>query len=176
MRSRAQITLFALLGASLLFGTCQALAQGRGGGPRRGFDREAFRQRMMERLQSALEASDEEWKVIQPLLADVMAKQREAARSRLGGMFLFAGRGRAGGERGDRGRRGMSREMPKEVTALQKALENKDTPPTEIAARLKALREYRQAKQKALQAARDKLRRVLSARQEAQLVLMGFLD
>ncbi len=48
--------------------------------------------------------------------------------------------------------------------------------PEEIKARLKALREAREAAKDELVKAKDKLREILTQRQEAQLVLYGFLD
>jgi len=63
-----------------------------------------------------------------------------------------------------------------DVTALQTVLENKDASPEEIKAKLNALRTTRAKREAELKTAREELRKVLTLRQEAQLVLMGMLD
>ncbi len=126
---------------------------------------------MLERIKEALQSTDEEWKVIGPLITDVMEKQREARG------FEFRGRGFAGAG-GPRGRGGFGppgQEVP-EVTALQQALDSETTSPAEIKAKLDAYRQARAAREKDLSQAREKLRQVLTVRQEATLVLMGLLD
>jgi uncharacterized coiled-coil DUF342 family protein len=57
-----------------------------------------------------------------------------------------------------------------------KVLENKDAPAAEIKAKLDALRKERETKEAELKALRDKLRKLVTQRQEARLVLMGILD
>lgn len=59
---------------------------------------------------------------------------------------------------------------------LRKVLENKDAKSEEIKAKLTALREAREKAKKELAKAQQELRTGLTARQEAQLVLMGWLD
>ena len=63
-----------------------------------------FRQRMNERLKTALKASDEEWGVIQPLLEKVQDKQRDAMTNRFGGMMRGGGGERGGDREGGRRR------------------------------------------------------------------------
>jgi hypothetical protein len=172
MKHNAKTLLIAVAATALFLLPQNTLAQGRGG--RGGFDPAQMRQRMIERIQTQLGASDEEWQVIQPLLEDVMSKQRAATGARYGGiMMLFRPRGDAGG--GSSRRFGRGAPDPT-VEALQKALENKDTPPAEIKAKLKALRESRAKAEAALKASREKLRAVLTLRQEAELVMLGVLD
>ena len=157
------------------------------GGERGQFDPARMREMMAERLKERLEATDEEWKALQPLVTSVMEKQA-AARMGGGGFFGMGGRsgGRGGpgapgaergdrGDRGDRGRGGFGQPSP-EIEALQKALESKTTPATELQARMKALRDARKKAEQELQAAREQLRAVLTARQEGELLLMGILD
>mgnify|MGYP001074398676 CR=1 FL=1 len=62
------------------------------------------------------------------------------------------------------------------MTALQTTLENKDASADDIKAKLTALRTSRAKKEADLKSAREELRKVLTLRQEAQLVLMGMLD
>ncbi len=83
------------------------------------------------------------------------------------------------GPEGDRGRRGRGfgrEDTPAEVKALQEALESDSTPVEEIKSKLDAYRKARQAQEKELEQAQDKLRQILSVRQEATLVMMGMLD
>ncbi len=188
----------------LSFGAISSMAQERGG-RRGGFDPAQMRARMMERYQESLGVSDDEWKVIQPLVADVMEKQRDQMRSSFrGGMFRGRGRGGEGARaarpdrserqrqarqgdqgkeaeqgdrsaRGDRGGRGGGDADP-EVEALSKLLESKDPKAADIKSKLSDLRNARKKKAAALEQARTKLREVLTLKQEAQLVLSGMLD
>jgi len=176
--------------AGLLMSASTVMAQGfgGGGGGRGNFDPEAMRARMAEMMKERLKASDEEWKVIQPLLEDVQSKQRESMTGRFGGMRgMFGGPGGQGGppdaQRGEnqRQRRGAADtrrggEGSEEVAALSAALESESTPAAEIKAKLQAVRDSRKKAESELKASRDKLRGVLTTRQEAQLVLMGVLD
>jgi len=103
-----------------------------------------------------------------------------------GGRDQAQGQGQQGGQEsqrggpgGDRGRpdSGMSgRTQSPEVEALSKALEDTNAKPDDIKAKLDALRKARAAKEDALKQAREKLREVLTVKQEAQMVLMGTLD
>lgn len=160
---------------------------GGGGGGRRGGTPEQFRQRMIERLKTSLKASDEEMTVIQPLVEKVFAKQREAA---AGNRFGGGGGGprppRGGGDRppGEspdgagperRNWRGGGGETP-EAQALRDALDKDGTPPSEITAKLTALREQRKKAAAELASAREDLRKVLTVRQEAVLVQTGLLE
>ena len=136
--------------------------------PASGGDRaEQFRQKMNEFLKTALKASDDEWAVIQPLLEKVQAKQRET----IMGRFNFPG-GRRGGERAGR----PDRPASPEVDALKGALEAEGTSPAEIKARLEAVRAARKKALAELDQAREDLRKVLTQRQEATLVMVGVLE
>ena len=159
-------------------------AQRERGGERGGFDPAQMQARMLEMYKGALDATDEEWTVIEPLVKNVI-EARNAARAgggRPGGMGP-GGRGRRDedGERGERGedgpgmRRGGSEDMP-EAAALRKVIEDPESSAADIQTGLAAYRAAREKAQKKLEAAQAKLREVLSVRQEAQLVLMGTLD
>lgn len=184
MNSTVKNTCMALAVGALLATSGSALAQGFGGGrggQGGGFDPEAMRQRMMERYQTELEATDDEWKVIQPLLTDVMEKQRATAGRRFGGM-MFGRRGPQQGQdaqanqRGGRGNRPGFGEPDPAMEALQTALEDENTSKTDLKAKLTALRDSRKKAEAELKASRDKLRQVLTLRQEAKLVMAGMLD
>ncbi len=160
-----------------------ARPEGGPGGPG-GFDPEQMRIRMMERYREALEITkDDEWKVIEPRIQKV-----SDARRAMGGPGGFGGFGRggrrgggsgndAGGGGGGGGRRGggFFGEPNPDAEALQKALEAKASS-EEIKAKLAKYRESQKAKQAALTAAQDDLRKVLSLRQEASAVMMGLLQ
>lgn len=140
--------------------------------------REQFRQRMNEHLKAALKVSDEEWSVIQPLLEKVQIKMRESMQSRFG---MMGGRRRvqvpnASGD--NTANRPSLPESPKfpQMEALQKALENESTSPEELKAKLQALREERKKSTAELEQAQEDLRKVLTQRQEATLVMMGLLQ
>jgi hypothetical protein len=174
------LTLCCALATSLVFAAEERPNRGdRGpGGPggRRGFDPEAMQQRMMQMMQEQLGASDEEWKVIQPRLSEVMTLQQSANVGRRGmrGMFGRRGRGNRGGE--EQTAEASTDPVQKAAEELQQTLDKEAPSTTEIQNKLLALRGAReQAKQK-LAAAQQKLRDVLSVKQEAQLVLMGMLD
>ncbi|MCX8036630.1 MAG: hypothetical protein N3D11_06185 [Candidatus Sumerlaeia bacterium] len=167
----------------------------RGGFDRGRFDPAQMRERMLEGLRERLGATEEEWKAISPLVTDVMEKQGNAMRGGFGGLMGLLGRGgpggpgRPGGDRGpgappggdqpgqDRGRRGgMFGQPDPEIEALSKTLEDPNASKETIAANLKALRDARAKREAELKAAREKLRAVLTLRQEALLVLGGLLD
>jgi len=144
---------------------------------------EEFRARMEERLKTSLKVSDDEWKVLQPLIEKVGEKQRDVMSGRFGGGFGGRGpgggggggtAGNAGGGGGDRGGRG--RGGSEESQALRTALESESTSPDDIKAKLAAVREQRKKAAAELAAARAELLKVVTVRQEAVLVSMGMLE
>ena len=143
----------------------------RGGRGFSGSDR--FRQMMLERLKDTLGVEDDSWTVLKPRLETVMALSRETG-SGGGGMRGLFGRRRPGDAPEEPAEGSPATERARR--ALEKTLENKEAKPEEIKARLKALREAREAAKDELVKAKDKLREILTQRQEAQLVLYGFLD
>lgn len=139
---------------------------GPGGGPGGGrgtFDRTAFMNRMLDENQKTLKMSDDEWKVVRPLVQEVYTKRDESRTSMYGGMR------QRGGSTGQT-------DSPREIQALKDVLERESASANDIKPRLDALREYRAKKEAELKEAREKLRAVLTAKQEAQLVLAGLLD
>jgi len=149
--------------------------------PGRGnFDPAQFRQNMLDDARGRLEVkSDDEWKVIQPLIEKVMDARREVG---FGGGFGF-GRGprRGGGNNNNdaqssgnnQGFRGS--EPAPEAEELQKAIDanaSKD----ELKAKLAKLREARKEKEAKLASAQEELKKVLSVKQEAAAVLIGLLQ
>jgi Spy/CpxP family protein refolding chaperone len=155
-----------------------AFAQDRQG--RGGFDPARFREEMMNNVKEQLGAKDDEWQVLQPKIEKVMNAQRDVMMSRFSG-FSF-GRRSGGSDRdrgGDRGGSDASRSSSPVQQAsrdLRTALEAKDTPADQIAAKLTALREARAKAKSELEAAQKDLQSVLTPRQEAVLVSMGTLD
>ena len=142
---------------------------------------EEFRTRIEDQLRERLGATEEEWKVLQPRMDKVQQLMRQS-RAGLRGMFGMTGRG-------GRGRRGGDDRQPAEGTperessdveqkteALQSLLDDETSSAPSIKAALAALRKARQKAQEELAVARKELREVVTARQEAQLVLMGMLD
>lgn len=148
---------------------------GPGGGGRRNFDPAQFQQRMMDNLKEQLGASDEEWNVIQPKLQKVMEAQRDA---RAGGMMGMRGMmgGRRGGQGGPGGDQQPTTPVAMAAKELQDTLQNKEATPDQINAKLTAFRAARDKANADLEASRKDLKDVLTAKQEAQLVLYGMLE
>ena len=140
---------------------------------RRRFDPAQMRQRMMTRMKENLKIDDEAWKVLQPRIEKVMTLSRDAGAR---GMF-FGGRRRRtrtpdqGGEAAE-----PQSDTAKAVQELQKTLENEAATAEEIKAKLKALREAREKAKQELAKAQEAVRELVTQRQEAQLVLMGYLN
>jgi len=170
----AAVVMLSALGLNLAFAQAQETPRrGRRGG--RG-DPQRWRQRFMDRIKENLQASDEEWKVLQPRLDKVMTLSRDTRGFGRRSMF-----GQRGGRRGATTGTAEAAEQPKSETqkaveALQKTLENKAATAEEIKAKLTAVREVREKAKQELAKAKDDLRQLVTQRQEAQLVLMGYLD
>ncbi|MBE7558277.1 hypothetical protein HS125_04775 [bacterium] len=152
------------------------------GGPGGQFDPQQMRERMMESMREQLGATDEaEWNVIQPLLSSVVEKRFETQRNRMRmGAGMFARGGRGGGPAGPGGpggpRGGFFGEPSAEQTALGNLLESPNAKSSDIKSALKNLRDARKKQEAELEKACEDLKKVLSVKQEAQLVLMGVLD
>jgi hypothetical protein len=159
-----------LLLASLSASAQQPGQPGQGGpggkGGRGNFDPAAFMDRMMGEMQKQLKANDDEWKILRPLIETVYTKGREVRGA--GGSSMFGGRQRSGSP-------GQT-ETAREVQALKDILERENASAADIKPRLDAFREYKAKKEAELKDAREKLRAVLTAKQEAQLVMAGLLD
>lgn len=129
-----------------------------------------FQERMLERMKETLEASDEEWKVLQPRIEKVLTLSRET-RSMGGFGQRFR---RPGGEA--TGQQAQQTQVEKAQQELRTVLENKEAKPEEIKQKLTALREAVEKAKQELAKAQQELREILSVRQEAQMVLMGLLN
>jgi hypothetical protein len=150
-------------------------------------DPEQMQRMMSERMKEPLGASDEQWKVIQPRLLKVMNLSRQVnARGR--GMMMFSSRGQAMGP-GGRGQAGGQRTRPgtgqpqrepsaveKATQELQDALRGNTAKPEQIKAKLAALRTAKEKAEKDLAAAQNELKKDLTVKQEAVLVLSGYLN
>jgi len=136
---------------------------GPGGGMRGQWgDPAQMREMMAQRFKVALACTDEEWKVIGPRVEKVLEIQFQARFGR-------------GGFGGPGGRGGMFGASP-EAQALNEAIDSKDTSDEDIKAKLKAFRDTAKKREAELKKARDELRKVVTLRQEARLVLMSILD
>jgi hypothetical protein len=151
------------------------------GGPGGDFDPAKFQQRMMEQVRNNLGVTnDDEWSAIQPLVQKVMEARREAGNG--GGMGMgFGGPppggpppNGGGGNAGPGRRFGFGPPPSEEQKALRKAIEDK-APLSQVKDALAKYRAARKDKQARLESAQADLKSVLSARQEAQAVLMGLL-
>lgn len=146
----------------------------RGGGQREGgFDRASMQERMLGMMKERVGATDDEWTIIKPRLEKVMELSRNA-----GGMRGMFGRGRS--SRGDRGSREETEAPtePVQIAAddLQKTLDKEAPSAAEIKAKLAALRGAREKNKQELVIAQQKLKEILTVKQEALLVMMGMLE
>ena len=157
------------------------------GGPGGGnFDpaqmQQQMQQMMMQRYQEQLGiTNDTDWNAIQPLVQKVMDAQR-AAGGNMGRMFGRGGRGGGpggpggfGGPGGPGGPGGFGQQPDPAADALQQALDN-NAPSGQIKDLLEKYQASQKAKQAALTAAQEDLRKVLTIPQEAQASLMGLLN
>jgi hypothetical protein len=137
---------------------------------------------MEQRMREELEMTEDEWEVIGPMVREIGEKRRETMG--MGRMMMGRG-GRRGGRGGPEGQPPQGPEArggdnpdqpPSAADELNKVLENKDAPAAEIKAKLDAYRKERETKEAELKESRDKLRKLVTQRQEARLVLMGILD
>ena len=148
---------------------------GGGGGGRGNFNPEEFRKRMMERMQERLGATPDEMQVLAPKIEKVMTAQRDAMGG-MGRMFGRGGRGRGGPGGGGGGFQMPETPVSKAADELNTALEDKDAPADQVAAKLAALREARAKAKTELETAQKDLQSVLTPRKEAVLVTFGMLD
>jgi hypothetical protein len=188
------VAVFVVVGLMLVGQTLSQPGQGgqrgqRGGtqgpgqrGPGGQFDPERMRQMMEQRMQEALGATDDEWKVLGPRVMRVQDLNRQIGAGGRGmfGRGMRGGPGGPGGPGADRpGGRGMNRELTeveKIQQELQTTLENTSAAPDQIKLQLTKLRAAREKAKQELAKAQQDLRQVLTIRQEATLVLMGLLD
>ena len=160
---------------------------------------------MTQQMKQRLGVDDQAWKVIEPRLTKVMDLNRQVSSLRgMLGMF-GAGSGGPGGPmmirgsgpgaspaledamaqaRGaansaavrDAGPQGEPTALDKATAQLRSTLDNQSAPPEDIKKQLTALREAREKAKQELAVAQADLIKILTVRQEAQLVLMGQLN
>ena len=147
------------------------------GGPQ--MDPAQMQQRMLDNIKKALGSTDEEFKVLQPKIEQVMTLGMQI---RGGGMRAFfrsmmrsmGGQGGVAVETG--GDNAQPSALEKASDDLASALENKDVKADAIKVKLAAFREARDKAVAELAKAQDDLKSLLTARQEAVLVKRGLLD
>jgi hypothetical protein len=167
----------------LLVGTAAPVhAQGMG----RGFNPSQMRQAITGRIQEQVGFTDEEWAIVEPKIWRVLGLQIDSGTGPLGSMVgQFRGRG-GGGAGGGRGNvntfisqifnNGNPSPAMTKRQELETLVEDPDTAPNVFRVKLE---EYRTAVKKVkeeLTAAQADLQSVLTVRQEAELLQMGFLE
>ncbi|MGH7971508.1 MAG: OmpH family outer membrane protein [Limisphaerales bacterium] len=179
--------------------------QGQNGPPQGGFDPQQMRQQMMQRLRDQFEIPDDaEWKLVSERITKVMDARRAAnSGGGPGGLGRFGGPGGPPPNRGGSSETGgpvppggdggqnpptgaafngpppggfgaFPREPDPELEALQKAIDAK-APAADLKAKIVELKAARAKKQAELEKAREDLRQLLSARQEAIAMTLGLL-
>jgi hypothetical protein len=146
-----------------------------------GFDPSQFRQRMLDRVKDALGASDEEMQALGPKIEKVFTLQMEMNMGRAG---MFRRGGGQGGQNAAGGQAAPATPQDSQPTSalvtatreLQAALDNKDSKPEQIKAKLQVYRDAKVQAKADLTKAQGELRDLLTQRQEATLVMMGMLD
>jgi hypothetical protein len=170
-----------------------ALAQADDGPP----DFQEMRQRAEQRLKETLAAKDDEWKILFPKLQKIQQLQRDANPRAMmmmfgpgpggpgGAVFIGPGGPPPGGPGGPGGPPpgfgpggpgGQPSEVDEKVRELRETLDNKDSTPDDIKAKAQAVREARAQAKTQLAAAQDDLRSLVTPRQEAALISLGYLD
>lgn len=134
--------------------------------------------RRMDRLKQQLGSTDEEWLVIKPLLEEVIKAQSVdmpfRSSPRMGGKKGGSGKSNSSAPAAAPGDAAAAKPSPK--ATLSKILADEHTPAKEIQAQMDALREEQRLKAEALKAARAKLRPLLTLKQEATLLIQGYMD
>ncbi|MGO9246350.1 MAG: hypothetical protein ACLPT4_01115 [Verrucomicrobiia bacterium] len=152
-------------------------SNGGGGQGRRGgggnFDPAQRQQWMMDNVRDRLAfTNDTDWAAVQPLIQKVFDARRDVG---FPGMNMMR-RGGGGGDNAQGGRRGGFFAAPSpEAEALQKAIDD-NAPAAQVKAMLEKYRAARKDKEAKLAQAQENLRKVLTARQEAQAALLGLLN
>jgi hypothetical protein len=156
---------------------------GGGGGGRGNFNPQQFQQQQMDRLKTALGATDDEFAALQPKIEKVQTLQRSL---QTGGRGGFGGGG-AGGRRGNNGGGAAgggaaatpaapANPVAAAAADLQTTLADTNAKPEDIKTKLDALRSAKKAAKEDLTKAQEDLKGVLTQRQEAVLVEFGMLD
>jgi hypothetical protein len=163
-------------------------------------------QAQMDNLKTQLGATDDEFAVLQPYIQTIMDMQTASTVTRFIGQMnrinqAVNGQNGANGQNGGNGQNGQGgnngpppgggyaqmmlqaisggkgpTELQTAALALQAVIDNPDAAPEEFAGRLAAFRAARASAAAKLAAAQDQLRQLLTQRQEAVLVLQGYLE
>jgi Spy/CpxP family protein refolding chaperone len=165
------LVLIAGLVGAVWMGTASSQQGGPPGGP--GPGGVDYRQRMLDRIKENLGATDEEWQAIQPRVEAVQALLRQA-RPGMGGRMFGRG-GQPPAPPAGPGAPELS-ETEKATQALQAVLDNTQSKPEDIKQALTAYREARDKAKQELAKAQEELRKIVTPRQEARLVLLGLLE
>ena len=133
-------------------------------------------ERMLNMIKERIGATDEEWTAMKP---QIEAINKVRTKTMMGMMGAMRG-GRRGGQGGPGGQGGQfatrMAEINPEAAALSTAVESETTPKAELQAKLKAYRDAAKKDAEALKTARENLRKLVTVRQEAMLVVAGILD
>jgi hypothetical protein len=124
--------------------------------------------RLLDDVRVKAQATEEEWRVIGPKLQKVIAARQIYDASRATAGNAFAGRGGGGRWQAD----GVSQAY----LDLRAAVDDAKATPEDVQAKLRAVREARQKAKADLDAATKDLLELITARQEAILVSLGYLD
>jgi hypothetical protein len=145
-----------------------------GAQPPRDFNPQKMQQTFLKQIKATLGATDDEWKVLQPLLEKLMKLSRETGAQ---GPMGF-GPGGPGGPDGPPSAAAQqpANEVAKAAQALQNTLSKSDATTDEVTAGLKALRAAREKVSQELEKTKAAVLELVTTRQEAQLVRMGLLD
>ena len=138
--------------------------------------REAMLARWRQRLKEQLGASDEEWKVLEPLVMKVARAQRDARSGVRGGAAAGGGFGRGGfGFAPPAADEGPSA-VQQAAAELREAMNDPDARNVDVARKLTAFRKARDAARQKLDEAERELKDVLTHRQEGVLMMAGLLN
>lgn len=142
-------------------------------------DPEQMMNMMSGRIKELLEMSDEDWTVIGPKLINVVTLSTQSTGPNMGRMTgMFMGRENTNLRNQRQPLAGSTDAGPisKAQIDLQELLEDKEAPTSEIKRKIIALREAKGEAEQKLATARNELRELLTVRQEALLIAMGYLD
>ena len=186
LRHRVLLVVIALAFVAVLIG--QAISQEQGRSGRRGASQrspEEMRERMeqrnrqaAERLRTSLNASEEQWAVIQPRVEKVQTLMRQMQIRQRRNRFRTRGQRRTPSSRRDDDAavaRPQS-DIEKSRQTLRDLLEDEKSSNEKIESALKDLRVATTKLEKKLDKARGSLRKEVNLRQQARLVLIGLLD
>jgi hypothetical protein len=139
------------------------------------FDPAAIKAQVLSRMKTAIEPTDEEWKIIEPKLVKIILLQMDA--TPIGSM----GGGMRGFRIGSMVRMILDPDAPpsqveERLNELQKMIAENETSTDFYRNKLTQLRKARAAAKEQLEIAQKDLISVLTIRQEAGLVQLGILD